>query len=111
MSFAAGRLERVDWSCVHFAKEGPSEDDLTDGDLMLVRLHGSEITGKEELMDGLAVGFSLPGYFGRNWDAVDECLRDLSWLPARGYVLVVTAAEGLWRRGARGAARRGGAWG
>jgi Barstar (barnase inhibitor) len=110
MTFPIGRLERVDWSCVHFANEGPSEDDLTDGDIALVRLRGSEITGRHELMDGLAVGFSFPDYFGRNWDAVDECLRDLSWLPARGYVLVVTAAEGVWRREPRLAARLVESW-
>src|SRR3712207_8419702 len=30
----------------------------------------------------------FPDYFGPNWDAVYDCLTDLSWLPAAGYVLV-----------------------
>jgi RNAse (barnase) inhibitor barstar len=29
--------------------------------------------------------FHFPDYFGYNWNAVDECIQDLSWLPAKGY--------------------------
>jgi RNAse (barnase) inhibitor barstar len=101
----ADRLARVDWSCVHFAREGPSEAELTELGIGLVRIDGSRIGDADELMDALAVGFSFPDYFGRNWDAVDECLRDLSWLPADGYVLVVREAGELWRRESRAAGR------
>jgi RNAse (barnase) inhibitor barstar len=42
----------------------------------------------------------FPDYFGMNWDAVIDCLRDLADRhPAEGYVLFVHAAEGLWRQG------------
>jgi hypothetical protein len=98
MTFPADRLDRVDWSCVHFTREGPAEDDLIERGLGLVRIDAGAIEDEGGLMDALAVGFSFPDYFGRNWDAVDECLRDLSWLPAAGYVLVVKDAERLWKR-------------
>ncbi|MFF3240894.1 barstar family protein [Micromonospora sp. NPDC002931] len=34
----------------------------------------------------------FPGYFGWNWDALSDCLRDLNWLPAEGYLIVVERA-------------------
>jgi len=39
------------------------------------------VSGKEQLMRVLEEVLQLPDYFGRNWDALEECLRDLSWLP------------------------------
>ena len=38
----------------------------------------------------LAAGQALafPGYYGRNWDAFEEMVNDLSWLPAAGYVIL-----------------------
>jgi RNAse (barnase) inhibitor barstar len=110
MTFPIARLERADWSCVHFTREGPAEDELEERGIVLVRVHGDRVDGKDDLMDALAFGFSFPDYFGRNWDAVDECLRDLSWLPADGYALVVVAAEELWRRAPRLAARLVESW-
>ncbi len=43
---------------------------------------------KGALLDALSVGLSFPDYFGRNWDALEECLRDLAWLPAGRVVIV-----------------------
>lgn len=37
----------------------------------------------------------FPDWFGGNLDALNDCLTDLSWHPAPGYVIVLTAAERL----------------
>ena len=39
------------------------------------------------LFDALAETLCFPDYFGRNWDAVEECIRDLTWLPPGDVVL------------------------
>ena len=46
------------------------------------------ITDTETLFTTLADALSFPDYFGMNWDALDECIRDLSWLPA-GHVNLI----------------------
>lgn len=41
---------------------------------------------------------AVSDYFGENWDALDECLSDLDWLPGRAYVFIfVRATEVLMR--------------
>ena len=46
-------------------------------------------------MQALADAMEFPEYFGRNWDAVEECVRDLSWKPADGYLLTYAHAQVL----------------
>lgn len=51
---------------------------------------GARIADKAALLDALAAAFRFPAYFGKNWDALLDCLRSLpDELPARGYVLAV----------------------
>jgi|SRR5207247_996686 len=45
------------------------------------------IDSKDALLSFLATSLSFPGYFGMNWDALDECLSDLSWLNVDRVVL------------------------
>lgn len=40
----------------------------------------------EELIRSLYYLLWLPGYFGFNWDALYDCLRDLSWVPCHKIV-------------------------
>ena len=43
---------------------------------------------EEDLFRALASALQFPDYFGHNWDALEDCLTDLSWLAAEGHVLV-----------------------
>ena len=37
----------------------------------------------------VAKALAFPDWFGGNWDAFEDCLGDLSWHPAPGYVLLL----------------------
>jgi hypothetical protein len=43
---------------------------------------------------GQALGF--PEWYGQNLDALKDCLTDLSWCQAAGYVLIIARAEILY---------------
>lgn len=45
------------------------------------------ISSKEALLGELDQRLKFPEYFGGNWDALWECIRDLSWLPDGPVVL------------------------
>lgn len=45
------------------------------------------IGSREVLLDELSRRLHFPDYFGGNWDALWECIRDLSWLPFGPVVL------------------------
>ena len=38
------------------------------------------INSKTNLLTAIAEAGGFPAYFGGNWDALEECLRDLSWI-------------------------------
>lgn len=47
----------------------------------------STLANKDALIAWYARALGMPEYFGGNWDAFDECLRDLSWIEERRIVL------------------------
>ncbi len=51
-------------------------------------LDGEQITDKASLFQVAFEAMRLPRYFGRNWDAFEEMIRDLDWAPATGYVIL-----------------------
>ncbi|OON82060.1 hypothetical protein B1H18_03090 [Streptomyces tsukubensis] len=56
-----------------------------------VSLDLSGVEDKAAFMDRCARDLALPDWFGRNWDALADCLADLSWAPpARGRLFVVS---------------------
>ncbi|MFO0775285.1 MAG: barstar family protein [Nitrospiraceae bacterium] len=59
----------------------------------LVSLDGATCRTKADLLRAMARAFAFPDYFDPNWDALEECLTDLEWFPADGYILVIDHAD------------------
>ncbi len=51
-------------------------------------IDGNQISDKPSFLKTVGAALNFPGYAGKNWDAFEECLNDLSWAPAAGYVLL-----------------------
>lgn len=62
-------------------------------DLVSISLAG--ITAKDALLERLAVALAFPDWFGGNWDALEDCLDDLSWRADMGRLLVIEGFEAL----------------
>jgi RNAse (barnase) inhibitor barstar len=62
------------------------EDYEASSDDYVAHITGS-LSTRESLFDALAGALKFPNYFGRNWDALSDCLRDLSWIKSRRVVI------------------------
>lgn len=56
---------------------------------------GTRLRDKAGALDAIASALSFPDHFGRNLDALYDCLRDLSWLDECEHVLVWTDPDTL----------------
>lgn len=70
-------------------------------------LDGRRCRTKRALLDEMARVLGFPAHFGRTWDALEDCLTDLDWLPGVGYRLIVLAADRLLARDPTGYATFG----
>jgi len=50
-------------------------------------IEGKAISRKEQLLNHAATAMHFPDYHGGNWDAFEECVTDLSWVEAEGFLL------------------------
>jgi len=66
--------------------------------LQCARIDLSGCADKADLLRRMARALEFPDWFGENWDALFDCLTDLSWRPADGYVLVLERADPLRQR-------------
>lgn len=69
-----------------------TQQDIPEGILML-ELDGASMTNEDGLYNEFQLVLKFPDYFGRNGAAFDECITDLEWLPADGYLLIIKNSE------------------
>ena len=78
-------------SGIHHAGPDVGEDELrkraADLGFEFVVIDLRSAADKESFLSAVARALELPDYFGMNWDALNDCLTDMSWRPAGGYVL------------------------
>ncbi|MBS0431632.1 MAG: barstar family protein [Proteobacteria bacterium] len=64
--------------------------------LVVRRISLAGCSGKHDLLRRIAAALAFPQTFGANWDALADCLDDLSWLPQGiGYAWLFDHAEDL----------------
>jgi RNAse (barnase) inhibitor barstar len=76
---------------VHFATGESAAGLRTEAGDSLREIRGW--TGEEDLFRAIASALQFPDYFGYNWDAFDECLREVD----SDVVLLVHDAANMWR--------------
>lgn len=60
--------------------------------LRVVRVALAPGAGKAEMLAAFARALDFPDWFGGNWDALEDCLTDLSWSVADGHVILIEGA-------------------
>jgi|SRR5579859_391108 len=80
--------------------EGDLNRSADDAGFRIFRINAEGVNSKQELLSAFADEFRFPDYFGKNWDALSECIRDLSWLPRGNFVLALRNAGRLLGLGA-----------
>jgi len=83
--------------CIHFRVKEPNPRPLIAMGMKIFTLDSSGVRNKKSFLSQISIAMEFPEYFGNNWDALEECLRDLTWAPASGYVLIIRNAQLLWQ--------------
>jgi hypothetical protein len=66
---------------------------VRDARLDFARVPLKDARSKDELLAAIARELAFPKWFGGNWDALEDCLTDLSWRAAEGHVLAFEAFQ------------------
>lgn len=61
--------------------------------LRICRINLANVASKATLLEVIGKQLGLPEYFGRNWDSLEECLRDLE--EGLGWLVVFEGADNL----------------
>jgi RNAse (barnase) inhibitor barstar len=70
-------------------RERVLRQDVFPSEFAVAVLDGHEAGTRAGFFRVMARALRFRDYFGHNWDAVYDCLTDLNWLPAAGYLLVL----------------------
>jgi RNAse (barnase) inhibitor barstar len=81
----------IDISAFSFDPDEAARGGATD----FVTFVPSGLAAKSALLEAYRHGLKFPAYFGGNWDALSDCLRDLSWVSQRRIVIIHTDLPGL----------------
>jgi RNAse (barnase) inhibitor barstar len=85
---------KAPWTSLLMVTTGQSAESLVRPPVgtVLKIIKGFHCKTPANLFTEFARALGFPDYFGHNWDALEECLADLEWLPAKGYILLITDA-------------------
>lgn len=81
------RLQDAARSGVYRASLAAPLEEAARPPLAFTRITLAGVRDKPGLLKAVAASLAFPEWFGENWDALEDCLADLSWLGRGGRVL------------------------
>lgn len=64
-----------------------------DAGLAVFRVNLQNVYAKDALISRIARTLRFPPWFGQNWDALNDSLADLSWVPGDGWLIILENAD------------------
>lgn len=83
------------------ARHGGHEDIIAAAEkcaYAVFRVDLARVKDKEGLLAAIGRDMAFPEWFGVNWDALADCLNDLGWRPAEGYLVLLEHCDILHER-------------
>lgn len=77
---ANGVATKIAWECIHFGNVSDGRAELErckQGGLFASVIGTYGVTTETELFSRMSKALAFPSYFGMNWNALSDCLRDL----------------------------------
>ncbi len=87
------RAERAGIYHMPFAADLALEEAAESLDYPMYRINLSKVTDKDGFLAAVGTTLGFPDWYGHNWDALADCLTDLSWMAADGYVIILDHAD------------------
>ena len=81
---------------IHFVSNNPLENQEHPLDLEILEGSIANVRTKQDLFGVISSAMHFPDDFGKNWDALFDCITDMAWLPAKGDVLILHDASQSW---------------
>jgi RNAse (barnase) inhibitor barstar len=58
----------------------------------------AKVEDKDQMLAAIAKALKFPKWFGHNFDALADCLADMAWKPADGYLVLLEHCDGIHGR-------------
>jgi RNAse (barnase) inhibitor barstar len=62
-------------------------------------LSGRKMRTRKGVFDQFSTLLQFPEYFGNNWNAFSDCIRDLDWLDAISFLIILIDADEVLEKG------------
>jgi len=67
---------------------------------VVFRVDLSRVRDKQGLLETIGRDMAFPEWYGCNWDALADCLNDLGWRPAEGFLVMLEHSDLIHARAA-----------
>ncbi|MFD9424751.1 MULTISPECIES: barstar family protein [unclassified Streptomyces] len=97
MKEEARAIRVAPWMHIITAGGGLPLDELlpASGSVYVARLNGHDMPDEVSVFQQFSERLKFPEYFGWNWNALYDCLRDLQWLSSDYHILIIESTESV----------------